>query len=324
MSAVLTVAPKLSSNPTPYPLPSLSGRVVLLATDGSAASNAAARTASALAERSGAVIHVVNVIDSRSAPMPAGMNVAIGIADAVVGPSVHSEQIESVRAELARAIGEPIEWKIRVALGSPARVIVHEARRLRAALVIVGLRRHGYLERAMQDETTLEVMRHAACPVLGVVADAPTLPLRVLAAVDFSQSSLAAARVARTIVADGGSIVLAYSPPITFDLPDDGEAVVQKLGVAAGFARYRAQLGTEKVTIDQVVLHRELKAPIATILLEYSGSARCDLIAAGSARRGRLDRWMLGSVSTELVRDGRYSMLIVPPRRVTVTKALAR
>ena len=324
MSAVLTVAPKPSSNPTPYPLPSLSGRVVLLATDGSAASNAAARTASALAERSGAVIHVVNVIDSRSAPMPAGMNVAIGIADAVVGPSVHSEQIESVRAELARAIGEPIEWKIRVALGSPARVIVHEARRLRAALVIVGLRRHGYLERAMQDETTLEVMRHAACPVLGVVADAPTLPLRVLAAVDFSQSSLAAARVARTIVADGGSIVLAYSPPITFDLPDDGEAVVQKLGVAAGFARYRAQLGTEKVTIDQVVLHRELKAPIATILLEYSGSARCDLIAAGSARRGRLDRWMLGSVSTELVRDGRYSMLIVPPRRVTVTKALAR
>ena len=176
----------------------------------------------------------------------------------------------------------------------------------------------------MQDETTLEVMRHAACPVLGVVTDAPALPLRVLAAVDFSQSSLATARVARNVVADGGSIVLAYSPPITFDLPDDGEAVVQKLGVAAGFARYRAQLATERITIDQVVLHRELKAPVASTLLEYSDGARCDLIAAGSARRGRLDRWMLGSVSTELVREGRYSMLIVPPRRVTVTKALAR
>ncbi len=324
MSAVLTVAPAPSSTPTPNPLQSLFGRVVLLATDGSPASTAAARTASALAAQSGAVIHVVNVIDSRSAPMPAGLHVAIGIADAAAGPSVHAQQVESVRAELAQAVGEPIAWKIRVALGSPARVIVHEARRLRAALVIVGLRRHGYLERAMQDETTLEVMRHAACPVLGVVADAPSLPQRVLAAVDFSQSSLAAARVARSIVADGGSIVLAYSPPVSFDLPDDGEAVVHRLGVAAGFARYRRQLESQRVTIDQVVLHRELQAPVARILLEYSESVRCDLIAAGSARRGRLDRWMLGSVSTELVRDGRYSMLIVPPRRVTVTKALAQ
>ena len=324
MTAVLTVAPEPVSNPAPLTLPSLFGRVVLLATDGSPASHAAARTASALAARSGAVIHVVNVIDSRSTAMPAGMNVAIGIADAAAGPSVHAEQIESVRAGLTEAIGEPIDWRIRVALGSPARVIVHEARRLRAALVIVGLRRHGYLQRAMQDETTLEVMRRAACPVLGVVTDAPALPLRVLAAVDFSRSSLAAARVARNLVADGGSIVLAYSPPVSFDLPDDGEAVVHKLGVAAGFARYRSQLGTDKVTIDQVVLHRELKAPVASILLEYAESTRCDLIAAGSARRGRLDRWMLGSVSTELVRDGSYSMLIVPPRRVTATRALAR
>ncbi|MEO7711336.1 MAG: universal stress protein [Gemmatimonadaceae bacterium] len=324
MTAVLSVAPKPVSDPTPLTLPSLFGRVVLLATDGSPASNAAARTASALAARSGAVIQVVHVIDSSSGPMPAGMNVAVGIADAMASPSVHAEQVDSVRAELGQAIGTPIEWKIRVALGSPARVIVQEARRLRAALVIVGLRRHGYLERAMQDETTLEVMRHAACPVLGVVGDALALPTRVLAAVDFSQSSLAAARVARTIVADGGSIVLAYSPPVSFDLPDDGEAVVHKLGVAAGFARYRAQLGTDTVTIDQVVLHRALNAPVATTLLEYSSGARCDLIAAGSARRGRLDRWMLGSVSTELVRDGRYSMLIVPPRRVTATRAMAR
>lgn len=323
MTAILT-APKPGSNPAPLTLPSLFGRVVLLATDGSPASNAAARTASALAARSGAEVHVVNVIDSRSGPMPAGMTVAIGIADAMASPSVHAEQVESVRAELGQVIGKPIEWKIRVVLGSPARVIVQEAHRLRAALVIVGLRRHGYLERAMQDETTLEVMRRAACPVLGVVTDAPTLPMRVLAAVDFSQSSLVAARVARNVVADGGSIVLAYSPPVSFDLPDDGEAVVHKLGVAAGFARYRTQLETEKVTIDQVVLHHDLNAPVASILLEYAESTRCDLIAAGSARRGRLDRWMLGSVSTELVRDGRHSMLIVPPRRVTATRAMAR
>jgi len=64
---------------------------------------------------------------------------------------------------------------------------------------------------------------------------------------------------------------------------------------------------------DQVVLHRT-SAPIADALLEYADGAKCEMIAAGSARRGRIDRWILGSVSTELVRDGRHSVLVVPPR----------
>jgi nucleotide-binding universal stress UspA family protein len=39
------------------------------------------------------------------------------------------------------------------------------------------------------------------------------------------------------------------------------------------------------------------------------------LIAAGSARPSRVDRWLLGSVSTDLIRDGRCSVLVVPPAR---------
>lgn len=314
MSTDLAVAPQLASEPMPRVPRSLFGRVVLLATDGSAASNAAARTAFAIAERHGANVHVINVIDTRSAPLPPGLDLAIGIADATVGPLVHAEQGESVRDDIAAAIGEPVDWRIRVALGTPARVIVQEAHRLRAALVILGLRRHGRLERAMQDETALEVMRRAACPVLGVAADATALPIKVLAAVDFSRSSLAAARATRAVLDEGGTIVLAYAPPVTFDLPDDGEAVIHKLGVAAGFARCRAELEGDGITIDQVTLHAQSSTPVAGALLEYADGARCDLIAAGSARRGRLDRWMLGSVSTDLVRDGRHSVLIVPPR----------
>lgn len=324
MSTDLAVAPQPASGPMPRVPLSLFGRVVLLATDGSAASSAAARTASAIAERHGAEVHVVHVIDTSSAPLPPGLDLAIGIADATVGPLVHAEQIESVRADVAAAIGEPVDWQIRVALGTPARVIVQEAHRLRAALVIIGLRRHGRLERAMQDETTLEVMRRAACPVLGVATDATSLPMKVLAAVDFSRSSMAAARAARAVLGDGGTIVLAYAPPVSFDLPDDGEAVIHTLGVAAGFAKCRAELEGDRVTTEQVLLHTELSTPVASTLLTYADSARCDLIAAGSARRGRLDRWMLGSVSTDLVRDGRHSVLVVPPRRLKRSGTPAR
>lgn len=49
-----------------------------------------------------------------------------------------------------------------------------------------------------------------------------------------------------------------------------------------------------------------------------------DLIAAGSARRGWLDRWMLGSVSTDFVLDGRHSARVVPPRRIKGSAAPSR
>ena len=324
MPTDLASAPQPVSGPMPRVRPDLSGRAVLLASDGSPAAAAAARVAFALAERHHAVVHVVSVMDSRSAPMPPPLDLALAIADASVGATVHAEQVEAVRDGLAAAIGRPVDWHIRYLLGTPARMIVQESRRVRAALVIVGLRRHGRIERAMQDETALDVMRHAACPVLGVAANAIGLPARVLAAVDFSRSSLAAARASRTIMPESGTIVLAYTPPVTFDLPDDGEAVLHALGLTAGFAQCRAELEGDGIRIDQLVLHRPSATPIASALLEYADGARCDLIAAGSARRGRIDRWMLGSVSTDIVRDGRHSVLIVPPRRIKPPAPAAR
>jgi nucleotide-binding universal stress UspA family protein len=294
----------------------LSGRAILLATDGSPAANAAARAAYALAERHHAEIRVISVMDTRTAPMPASVALAMSIADATVGESVHAEQRETVRLAVEAAVGQPIDWAVRVALGTPARVITHEARRLRAALVIVGLRRHGRLGRALHDETALEVMRRAACPVLGVAADARGLPRKVLAAVDFSQSSLTAVRAARAVMADRGTIVLAYASPITFDLPDDGEAVIHELGVQAAFAKCRAELQGGGITVDQVVLRHEPSKRIASALLDRADQEGCDLMSAGSARRGRVERWLIGSVSTDLVRDGRRSMLVVPPRRL--------
>jgi nucleotide-binding universal stress UspA family protein len=291
----------------------LTGRPVLVATDGSPASLAAASVARGLAAQHHATVHVLSVMDTRSAPMPPPLDIAVAIADATIGDAIHAEQVAGVRATLEAALGEAVPWDVRLLLGTPAEAIVREARRLRAALIVLGLRRHGRLDRAVHDETTLDVMRHAACPVLGVADGARSLPTSALVAMDFSLASLAAARVARAVLADDGTIVLAYVPAVTFDLPDDGEAVIHRLGVEAGFAQCRAALEDGRIAADSVVLHRELATSVAASILEYADSAGCDLVAAGSARRGRFDRWMLGSVSTDLVRDGRHSVLVTPP-----------
>jgi nucleotide-binding universal stress UspA family protein len=293
----------------------LAGRAVLLATDGSPAAVAAARFAYELADRYHAVVHVVSVVDTRSAPIPPPLYVALEIGDAVAGSEVHREQERSVRAELAGVIDATIDWPVRVMLGTPAALIVQEANRLDAVLVLVGLRQHGRLERAVRDETALNVMRDASCPVLGVVAGMSGLPTRILAAIDFGEGSVLAARAARALVGDDASLVLAYVQPMSGFLLDEGEARIHDLGVEAGIAKLREQFEGEGVRFDDVVLHHAPSQSVGQALLEYADEVGSDLITAGSVQHSRLDRWMVGSVSAELVRDGRRSVLIVPPRR---------
>ena len=289
-------------------------RAVLLATDDSPGSASAAHVAHALAERVGASIHVISVLDTRGVPIPPGIGGALQIAHEIAGPGVHAEQEQAVRERLATAVGRNVEWPVRIALGVPSAAIVREARRIDAAMIVMGLRRHGTADRVLNDETTLNVVRAAGCPVFGVVPELRHLPARVLAAVDFSSASLSAASVARALVPRDGNLTLAYVAPRTTTLPDDGVEVIQALGVQAGFERMSRELGGDGVTIGHVVLRPEPNQQVSALLLEQADKISADAIAAGSARLSRVQRWMLGSITTDLLREGRISVLVVPPR----------
>jgi nucleotide-binding universal stress UspA family protein len=293
----------------------LTGRAVLLATDGSPCAVAAARVAHALASQHQALVHVVSVVDTRPAPIPPPVDLALAMSDAIGGTALHREQEHSVRAELSGALGEPVAWPVRIMLGTPSTAILQEARHIGAVLIVVGLRRHSRIDRVVHDETTLNIMRAAACPVLGVVAEAGDLPRRIVAAVDFSEGSVVALRAGRAVAGPRATLVLAYVQPMNAFLADEGEARVHELGVQAGFAKLARDVGDDGITFDHVVLHHAPPQSVGQALLEYADDAGCDLITAGSVQHSRVDRWMVGSVSTELVRDGRRSVLIVPPRR---------
>jgi len=293
----------------------LAGRAVLLATDGSPSAVAAAHVAYALATQHHAVVHVVSVVDTRSVPTPPPLDFALAMGDALGGTELHREQERAVRAELSGALGGPIDWPVRIMLGTPSTAIVQEAYHVGAELIIMGLRRHGRLDRAVHDETTLDVMRVATCPVLGVVAEWSYLPRRVLAAVDFSDGSLAALRAGHAVVEEGAVVVLAYVNPSSGFLADEGEARIHDLGVQAGFDKLTRELEDDGVAFDHLVLHAAPRQSTAEALLEYADEIGSDLITAGSVQHSQLDRWMVGSVSAELVRSGRRSVLIVPPRR---------
>jgi nucleotide-binding universal stress UspA family protein len=299
---------------TSHPL-ELTGRAVLLATDGSPGATAAARVAAALARRHRAVVHVVSVVDTPTPPNPPPHDSANALGDALAGTELHREQERDVCAKLSTAIGSPVEWPVRVMLGTPARAIAQNAQQIGAALIVLGLRRHHRIDRAINDETTLNVMRGARCAVLGVVAEAEGLPRKILSAVDFSDGSLIAVRAGQAVADEGATLVLAYVEPMTGFLADEGEARIHEYGVESGFAKLRVDLAEGGVKSDHVVLHHGQGQSPAHALLEYADDVRSDLITAGSVQHSRLDRWMVGSVSAELVRDGRRSVLIVPPLR---------
>jgi nucleotide-binding universal stress UspA family protein len=292
------------------------GRPVLLATDGNPAALAAAWLAAALADRRGAVPHAVRAIDTRPVAIPAPVSALISVADALLGPDVHEPDVRAVRAELASLVGYPVDWPVHVALGTPAGTITRTAAEIGAALVVMGIRRHGALDRVVHDETTLNVIRTAACPVLGVTSALTALPRCAVVGVDFGPASARAARAALDVLEDGGTLVLVHVAPAGRDdeSPEEGEEVVYAPGVEAAFDRLVTDL---MVPADVTVLRRQVEGGvgrhIAEELFVVADAHRADLIAVGSRRHGWLDRALHGSVATDLARDGRHSLLVVPP-----------
>lgn len=288
---------------------------VLLAVDGSPSSDHAASVALALAERRGARVHVLSVVDTRPAPIPPAVDLALALADGAYGETLHAQQKRDLRAGLSEMLGRPLDWPVEVRLGTPAHAIVEEARRLGASLVVLGLRRHHAIDRAIRDETALQVMRAGVCPVLGVASTLDALPRRAVVGVDFSRASLTAARTARSLLADDGTLVLAYvAPPWVENLPDDGERTIRELGVAAAFKWCAGELGPMPgITLESALLQHEPRGTVCELLIAFSGRTHADLIALGSLRHGRIERFVLGSVTSDVARDGRHSLLAVPP-----------
>ncbi len=291
---------------------SLLGRVVVLGISESLACTAAVHLAHQLATERGAIVRVIHVLDDRTPPIPPPLDTVIGLADAVVGSAVHAQQVAALSERIDEMLGEHVDWKPQVMVGNPSAVVAHYAEEQKAALIVVGLRRHSRVDRAFHDESTLNIVRSATVPVLAVAAGTTCLPRTVLAAFDFSPHSVAAARFARLLIPPGGRLHVVHVPSAFRYNRDDGEGIIHELGIAAGLAEAERVVAGGGVVVDHAILRRELRERTAELILDYATSIDAQLISAGSVGRSMIDRIMIGSVSMDLVRDGRHSLLIVP------------
>ena len=290
-----------------YETPASGGIVVGF--DGSPASHAAIETAAVIAAARKCAVHVMSVLRPMS-------SYEIDLKVDQSRSEVDDLRVQLREAAIRDAIGqrdERVNWTRHVATGSAAQKITETAERRGADLIIVGRSQRGAIDRLLAGETTLQVMRLASVPVL-VVGEEMKKPETVVAAVDFGPASMRAAAIGMEMLNGTGTLYLVHVDepvevfPDGFILPEPPYSSAQLLEQL----RQRADLlcAPPGVVVEPVVLSGRPNRAIA----EFCDRVGADLLVAGTHGLSRIARFLLGSVSTGLVRLVHKPVMIVPAK----------
>ena len=275
--------------------------------DGSPVSILALRTAAAIARRKRCALHAMMALS----PFPSYR----------INPraEVGAEDIEQLRRSLKDgelrddldALRPEESWTRQVEIGSPEEWLPSVAKARGAELIVIGRTRHDILDRITGGETTLRIMRASDVPVLAVNEEIER-PTSIVVAADFGESSTCAAKLALDLLGKSGTLFLVYVDipvelfPNGFALP--GESAYPGDAVSC-FRRLCGELGAHPgVIVEQAVLNG---MPTREII-RFAQGVGADIIAAGTHSHSRLDRLLLGSVATGLVRNAPCGVLIAP------------
>jgi len=297
----------MNSLNTPSAAPELGVRAssaapIIIATDGRDQSDGALAMGRLFAESPDA-IRLVTVL--RTLPMVPDIPIAVPLD---VESARRADAEQDVAAQALRLWNEPVEVELRE--GDPATVIARLAHQAGATMIVAGLGRHRVTDRVFGDETALRLIRASDVPVFATTPNALRAPRRIVVALDFSETSLRAARLALEVAAGGATIYLAHVAPRDSSFYDwKGWGTTYKVGVGDALQRTREQLRVPDGMVVQNVL---LQGDPATELLAFATSVNADLIATGSHGHGFVARMLIGSVTTRLVRCATCSVLTVP------------
>jgi nucleotide-binding universal stress UspA family protein len=306
-----TVAAETGTQTETAAIQSVPAECILLATNGSAESNAALRFASAYAAREELLLRILTVLE----PLPMLPAQPSGITYAMTIERERGDTIlATVRAQLA-ALGSAPRSLTSMLVGSPGATIADAAREWNAQYIVVGAGRRGTLERLLSGDTVARILRRAAAPVIAVPSTVGELPSVGVVGVDFGVASLTAVRRAASLLGGDGVLHLLHIRP-DIDIPatdPDAWGEIYQLGAAALMARLTTDLATEFPGLRVETALERGHAP--TVLLGYADRVHADLIAVGQHGHGVVDRFLFGSVAQEMVRSAKCAVVVTPPAR---------
>ena len=221
-----------------------------------------------------------------------------------------SELLDIVRRAIADIPGAD-GWEKMAITGTPSEEINQIAERWGATLLILGLAHHNRLVRILGSETVIAVMRHASIPVVAVPATSRGLPERALVAMDFTDASVAAANLAAQLVPQHGVLYVAHVSAFAGAPAEPGDLI--DLYRAGASARLEEVVAKVRRHADCAIESALLEGEPADAILKLAKRERCSLIALGGHEHGLVDRILLGSIRTKVLRGATCSVLIAPP-----------
>ena len=279
---------------------------ILLPVDGSDTSQRAQQYAKLLAGAYDAEIHALFVLEEESVPDDGEASYDVD--------QVHSELRETADETLESAVeaysDDEVEVVTSIVAGHPTDEILEYVAVEGMDLIVLGMHPRGRLSRFLRESVTEQVVQSAPVPVLTVrPTDEESRPEinKILLGTDGSDS----ARQARTYAFDlatafDGIVHALYVIESRFRasgalhdlLERESESVLRDTRVTA------AQAG-----LDVVPATREGKPERE--ITEYATKQGVDLIVLGTHGRTGLDRFVMGSVATSVVRSASQPVLTV-------------
>lgn len=219
------------------------------------------------------------------------------------------------RADAASAAHPGLTVQVKVALGSPASVLVEAS--ANADLAVVGSRGLGGFRGLLVGSVGVQVASSAACPAVVIRKTPEASASTIVVGVDGSELSLAALDFAFDMAERRGwsvravhawevptyDVIAAPSGPPPFDV-EEYEASEQR-AFAESLAGQRER--HPGVTVEEVIA----KGPSARAILDASEGAA--LIALGTRGRGEFLGALLGSVSQGVLHRAKAPVAVIGP-----------
>lgn len=219
--------------------------------------------------------------------------------------------LDDVRRAVSITAGNHASWPSTVLVGAPPRLLAAEATRRNATVLVMGIGRHNPLDRLFGAETTLATLRESTVPVLAVGSQFVSAPQHAVVGLDFSAASVEAARMALRLIRPHGRLTLTHVRP-RFEHPSaDWQTWDAEYGrtLPPLFEQVRATIGVPATVTFETITVRGDPAPA---LLAFAQQANADLIAVGTQRHSFMERLVVGSVATRVLRTSRCAVLAVP------------
>ncbi|WP_176482789.1 universal stress protein [Sphingobium sp. D43FB] len=277
----------------------------LVATDFTPRSDRAIRRAVLAARKAGARLALVHAMAKES--------------DDAITLERKADRLQTLLAESADTIihhdGVPCEY--RLITGSECRALTETARELSAELIVLGPHKPNLLEDVFLGTIAELVLKEAPYPVLIANGVPSATYSNILIATDFSDSSMRAALTADAIgLLEDVRVIASHA----FETQDPGgvqPALISLSDDPQASERHEAeQAMREYVRATGIAPSKTVIVPMVTATAEMirriAERERADLVVIGTNRRSGIEKFVLGSVAQDFVRDAIIDVLVVP------------